>query len=383
MIYLKMIPRTSVGRVRSLALVFKLMLVIGVSACDTRSDTALDAASSSTELLEQYSDLFSDQSSAFRDLLDSEKAQAIANSFQVPELPDGPIGFRTEPDARFEQWSLSSMTQSSQSGEWVWNEQQFIRIAIDEADALNDATVSEWSFRDVMLQRFQSYDFATGLQISDSVAERRALSLADVTDDSIYVQDVVALIDTANCNSTITLQRPGDTIANGALVWRGDTCPERFRLGDTLFSGLRNAEANEVRWVTHAYGQLPSLAGVVLIEQLEIMLPNDEELRINRSRRRNGTGPVTVSANLIKDDTTQALRDVQWRMDFSELSMFPDTMEVEVPSLSKTFTIDVPAAFENGFNNDALGVRHGVLASVDDSQLPGLLTLYPKTPDVQ
>ena len=264
------------------------------------------------------------------------------------------------------------MTQHHDTGHWLWTEQQFLRIAVVPANA--DVAKSSWGFRDVLVQNFTAYDFHAGKGQSFNSAERRAMRLSDVTDNAVYVNDTKALLSDAGCGSTIRLER-----FDVSMIWTTLDCPKRVRFGDTIISTANAKFDNGVGWVSHAYGQLPTLGGAVIIDQFEVQLSNNQTLQVNRSRRRSGSGPVTVAADLFVDGNTQSLRDVSWANEFNNDALFPSNIRIDVPSMSLVLSVDVPSNMPFGFFGSDVGVQHGVLVSTNDAVLPGVVTLQPRS----
>lgn len=344
-----------------------------LSACHSSDDAAAaadaQAGAANSALIPS---LFGGGASTLTRVTESEEALAIAASFPNPELPSAAEPFRTQPNQRFEQWSLSAMMQNADTGDWQWTEQQFFRIAVVAENG--EDTVSAWGFRDIMAQRYTTYNFGSKQSQSTSSAERRAMQLSDVTERSVFVNDNVATIESNGCGSNITLDRRGTS-----LSWIATDCPNRIQLGSTIVSTADSAFINGVGWMSHAYGQLPVSGGAVILDQFEVRLPDETKLRVNRSRRRSGTGPVTVAASLTSNGQTQSLRDVQWVEQFDGEAMFPSEIRIDVPSLSLALDVEVPLTLPNGLLGAGFGVRHGVLITIDNTVLPGVMTLQPRT----
>ena len=342
-----------------------------ITACNSSKESSTVDAEVNAPLIEQ----FSEGSSTFADFLESDAARAIADSFPSPELPSQEKPFNTEPNQRFEQWTLSAMTEDEATGDWQWTEQQFFRLAVVPANA--ETGPSSWGFRDVMAQRFTTYNFRTAESQSISSAERRAMQLSDVNEGSVYVHDTVATINSTGCNSSISLNRT-DT----PQVWIADKCPVRIQLGDTIFSTAQSVFSNGVGWMSHAYGQLPNGGGgAVMIDQLEVTLEDKSELSVNRSRRRSGTGPITVAGSLTLNGETRALDDAQWLDHYDGDAVFPSGIQINVPSLALALDVEVPKTLPTDLLGTGYGLRHGVLITIEKSVLPGVITLQPRTKD--
>ena len=341
-----------------------------VSACHSSSEpVGEDRGSEGTVSI--FSQLFNSDS-ALTSLIESEVGTAIEKSFPNPEIPQADQPFQTQPDQRFEHWSLSAMVQDQETGDWEWIEQQFFRIAVQPANGTSNP--SAWGFRDVMAQQYSRYNFNTTERQFSSTAERRTLQLSDVTEHSVFVNDTVAKLHTNDCESTITLDRFGAT-----KTWNTRECPNRIRFGNTIISTATGSFVNGVGWMSHVYGQLPNAGGVVVIDRLEVVLSDNERLHVNRSRRRSGTGPITVEASLVRNDTRQALRNVKWVERFDGESLYPSAINMDIPSLSLTLLVELPKTQNNGLAEAGFGSQHGVLVTIDDTVLPGVVTMQPRT----
>ena len=324
-----------------------------------------------TELTSSGLDTLLGDSSTFASLLDSETANIVARSFPTPELPAGAVPFQTQPDQRYELLSLSAMRKDNETNAWQWTEQQFFRVAIAPANA--DAIASSWGFRDIMAQRFSSYDFNTEQSFSSGSAERRAMQLADVTDNDVYINDTRARFDYEDCRSTIALDR-----FELSMAWTTTQCPQRIRIGNTVIASATVEFDNGVGWISHVYGQNPDTGGAVIIDRFETQLPSKATLRVNRSRRRSGEGPVTVAASLHSNGKTESLRNVVWVNEFSGNTVYPSNISIEVPTLSLTLSVSLPAEFPLELMGADMGLQHGVLVSTGGSVLPGRVTLQPQ-----
>jgi len=302
---------------------------------------------------------------------ESEGASAIVASFPIPELPSAGEPFQTQPNHRFEQWTLSAMIQNEGTGEWQWIEQQFFRIAI--APESGKENLSAWGFRDVMAQRYTTYNFSSEQGQSSSSAERRAMQLSDVTEDSVFVNDNVAWITSNGCSSSISLDRMDTT-----MLWTARECPTRRQLGNTIISAADTDFVKGVGWLFHAYGQIPTAAGAVMIDQLEVRLPDKTKLRVNRSRRRSGTGPVTVAASLLSNGKTHSLRDVQWVEQFDGDALFPTGIRIEAPSLPLVLDVEMPSTLPTELLGTGFGIQHGVLITIENIVMPGIISLQPR-----
>ncbi len=353
---------------------FLLTLFAGsfcITACDVSTDSghqlnkpSLNSANASL--------LFGGNGASLMELLNAPQAKEIAASFPTPTLPAAPQAFKPEPEQRFEQWTLSALTQSNDTDEWRWIEQQFVRVAL----AAEANVESNWAFRDVMMHQFQRYDFQTEERETLQAAERRALSLSDVTEESVFVRGVSAQFHSQGCSSKITLKQPSEH-----FTWNFDQCPQRTQIGSTVIANAFTQFENGVGWVTHTYGQLPKLTGPVIIEELRVVMPDNQQLRITRSRRRSGTGPVTVSAAQVDEGRETSLRDALWEEEAQKLSPFPASIKISLPTLSRTLLVQLPKQWTTNANDSPLGVQHGVLVKSlgnDESVYPGLIRLFPR-----
>ena len=349
-----------------------LWLVASLPGCSSSDDRA--AAESGDAAAPLSSSELADLSSMLQGFAESTEAMAIARSFPNPELPDGAQPFRTEPNQRYEQWTLSAMLQDGQTGDWHWTEQHFFRIAIAAFD--RESNSSDWAFRDVMAERYTTYNFSAESGNTESSIQRRAMQLSDVTESLVYVNDSVASVENDGCDSRITLNG-----LHKSLTWIARECPTRVQIGETIFSSADSVFENGVGWMLHAYGQLPVAGGAVVLDQLEVTLADNAKLRVNRSRRRSGTGPVTVAASITRGGETRTLRDVLWLEEFASDGLYPTSVRIEVPNLSTVLNLDVPKNLANRTLGAGLGARHGVLISIDNAVLPGVITLQPRVLD--
>jgi len=338
-------------------------------ACDAsdRSDKSTRAAQELTP-----------SSSALTQMFDSDQDAVIAGTYPNPALPNDAAAFRAQPDQRFERWQLSAMIRDPDSGHWRWVQQEISRVAVAPNEPIHSQ--SDWAFRDVMVQQFNHYDFATSTQTVDTSAQRRALGLADVDQNAIELNPVQLTFSGEGCAFTASLNRLETNI-----TWRTGQCPDKFKFDNTVLVHALASVPEGVGWVSHAYGQLPSGRGAVIIESLTLVLATQDELRINRSRRFSGEGPVTIDANLHSKGEVQPLKGVTWSDTAAASDRFPSAITIQAPSIDVHLVVEVPAAIDPGMNNAfEFGATHGVLAvpvnaagASTPNVTPGMITLFP------
>ncbi len=298
---------------------------------------------------------------------ESKEALRIAQSYPVPKLPNESTPFTMQPQVRFDQWTLSAMIQDVESNTWRWTNQEFIRVGLADKNAAPAA--SNWGFTDVVGQRYLQYNFNNNEHEFEVSAERLAMTLAKVTSDSLSLNDVELNITNTGCESILTVHR-GDQQSK----WNSSVCPERIQLNDAIVETNTHVFAEGVSWVSHTYGQLPTAAGAVVIDRLEIIMPGGKTLNVNRSRRRQGSGPTTVLATLGKNP----LPDVLWSEEVAKGAAFAKKINLTIPSLSQTLEVEVPDTINNASYGQESGAQHGVLVTIDGGNVvPGRVFLYP------
>jgi len=384
-------------------------LSLGLEACQRTPEENLAAKSNNTAV----PSLLGASSVALDDYLRSPQNQRVAASFPSAVAPSLEAPFKTQPQQRFEQWSLSALVKTARQ-EWWWVQQTVLRVAVNVAHDENTQPLSAWSYRDVMVQQYTLYNFNNGVTEKDFSVQRRALSLAEVTADRVTINGVKIQLASPRCNSSIALERAVEAVV---ASWLLKECPKRFATDGFVFSNasmvsvsahIPSASVGErltgMGWVAQAYGQLPALGGAVVLDAFQILLPDGRELRVNQSRRRNGRGPVTVSASVHHHSKSHSVADVQWRETRASDAPFPSQIAIEVPSLSVSLMMDVPSSLgdvehENSqayylsqLAGQATGQQHGVLVSLVEHNavdkeistptplLPALLTLHPRSP---
>lgn len=352
---------------------FKLILTVcfacTLAACQSSVEDAQDKSvlpnnSAATTLLSLLGN-----DGSLGDAFESAEAIRVAQSYPAPKLPEKNTPFEVQPDARFDQWSISSMVQDPVSNAWRWTRQEFFRVAIVEKDA--PPSLSKWGFTDIIGQRYTHHDFGSGERATDISAERVAMTLATVTKEVLSLHNVSLTIKNQGCQSSLTLQRDEES-----MLWQTVTCPERFLVNDAVVESTRTVLPNGTRWISHTYGQLPTGTGAVIIDRIQVMMPDGDTLNINRSRRRSGSGPTTVAATL----NGESLKGVEWEQSASDGALFPQEITVTVPSLSEVFRVSVPNAINNETFVSDVGAQHGVTIATDsshDSTLAGVVFLHP------
>jgi len=341
--------------------------------------------------------------------IESKHNKAVAASFENPRATPSTQPLQTEPEKRFEQWTLSAMVRNDKA-DWWWLQQTVQRVAVNPSHHTSE---SAWAFRDVMLQHYTEYDFSAGSAIHSVDAQRRSLSLADVTDNGLHINDVEVLLSSragpgmgASCETQLSLLHAASTLQ---VEWNLQHCPERFDASGTVFSEnftptvLATLKAEEaltgIGWVSHAYGRVPELTGAVILDALHTLLPDGRELHITQSRRRSGRGPVTVAARVQSQANVITLTDVVWSETRSDDEIFPSEITIEIPSLSVELNVAIPKSLSESLTASAqkspaaqmfassVGVEHGVLVSLVKTEdiesagtatkLPGKVSLHP------
>lgn len=306
------------------------------------------------------------------ELTESDEAVRIARSYPEPKLPNRDAPFAVQPDTRFDQWVLSSMTKDPESKTWSWTRQEFFRVALSENNATESP--SNWAFTDIIGQRFTQHNFSNTESVTDASVERVALGLASVASDSIALNNVSLTIENEGCQSILTVQR-----MDKALSWQSGSCPERAFANGVVFGSTATVLPNGISWVSRVYGQLPEGTGAVHIDRLEVLMPDGQLLKVSRSRRRSGQGPVTITGSL----DNSVLIDMEWQDTATPGALYPTEIVLTVPSLSQTFLVAVPDVMHQELAANNLGAQHGVLvaSNLDNTQLlPGVLLMNPLLP---
>jgi len=224
--------------------------------------------------------------------------------------------------------------------------------------------------------------------------QRRALGLADTEARRLFVGAIdLSFSSNDECAAAATL-----THIDINLTWQHTACPQRTLIAGTGYAdslaGVVHSSLTEqkgVGWISHVFGRVPELSGAVLLESLKTVLPNQQELRVNRTRRRSGRGPVTVTATLLSNGQTRNLDDVQWLEKTAAGALFPESITLVLPELHWQLNLDVPATIADQVEPTlTTAQQHGVLvkltsldsnttgASADSPLAPGVVTLHPR-----
>ncbi len=211
------------------------------------------------------------------------------------------------------------------SGNWYAWQQRFSRLKLRQAvsgagTAANEAgqeiATSEWSFTDVMqAQLILESEAHNKALLDERRIQRVALGLAGIDAeqqrlwvDRLEVQRQDVEQNGSACDFIHRLAAPG-----AELELRQTVCSESREFG--VFNAAVasfNAEAqltiadaaktsvSGTGWLNHVFGAVPiaeQAKGAVLIDRVWLALNDGSRLMLNRSRRRNGTGPITVAGH--------------------------------------------------------------------------------------
>lgn len=343
-----------------------------------RSDFASSAANSDVYGM-VLSTLNVDSGSDMADL-----NQQIANSYPAPTLETTTQHYSLQPDYRFEQWVLAAMVQDPDTLSWRWQENRFVRLGVKVLSGSNEpvdeSNSSAWDFNAIVGHQSTSYDFSSERSNTSVEVDRQALGFADATERTLSIGNTQLRVTGGGCVSELSVDE--QLSENQPVVWEVNDCVEHVKISDTVVASNSANVRNGVGWVNHSFGQLPNLAGAVFIERAVVQVGPDEQLIVDRSRRRSGNGPVTVSGAIKRNGVTQSLRGVQWQETVKPASRFPDSITITAEGLSQSWQLRVPAEVLNERAESPAGQQHGVLAAPSASDngepRPGMVTLYPR-----
>ncbi len=309
----------------------------------------------------------------------------IADSYPNPSLQYATQYYALQPAYRFEYWVLAAMVRDPNSQQWRWQEDQFVRFGVKARDGTNHAaveqSVSAWEFGSIVGHQSTTYDFSSARSETFVQADRLALGFAEVSENSMSIGSTELQVDGSGCNSVMSIDSPA--AQHQSLQWQVDTCVESLLINDTVFASNTASVLNGVGWVNHSYGQLPNQAGAVFIERSVIHIAPDQQLIVERSRRRSGQGPVTVSGFIKRAGVEQRLRGVQWQEEQLPGNRFPTMITISADGLAEAWQLNVPADVLNQRAESPAGQQHGVLATStapdNNEPRPGIVTLYPRT----
>lgn len=248
-------------------------------------------------------------------------------SGQDPLLPVSfPTDLTPHPDASAESFAVRAL---------VFDQQQRMSSVFVQLDRIrlreNTTSESEWSYSSVFRAQSAIASDADMAPAFKEQIERGALGLANSEANSLFIGINKLQIVSENtpqqpCAAQLSLDASLIAERSISLASRIATCPDAVSVGSVLnqwevaavpVTGvLANDPVNGHAWITHAWGQAPQAGGAVLLDQLRLRLTNDNGevllLSANRSKRRSGTGPVTVLGQISSEQGDIDVPDLQW-----------------------------------------------------------------------
>ena len=280
-----------------------------------------------------------------------------SESSQGPLLPPNfPADLASHPDASAESFTVRAV---------VFDPQQrmsSVFVQLDRIRLREDATSkSQWSYSSVFRAQASVASDGDAETTFKELVERGALGLAGHEASSLFVGTNTLQIVQENtqnqpCSAQLLLNASLVVERSISLASRVATCPEASSVGGVLnqwevaatpiVGVLADDSVTGHAWFTHAWGQAPQPGGAVLFDQLRLRLTNDngevQLLSANRSKRRSGTGPVTVLGQLSSEQGEVDITDLQW----SDVGAVKSTATgIEYPTLfrivSTEFNVDL------------------------------------------
>lgn len=321
----------------------RVLIVLGylsLAGCDTQSQAAIGY---------EGNDARQSQAIPLSELW-SELVVAPQNSVATHSV-SFPDDIKAHPEAAIESVQLRAIV-SDTNNRWVSVQLQLDRLALN----LDKDTESGWGYSQIM--RSSSIVGYAGDQLSQTTesVQRRALGLADSRPGRLHVLDSYMDIRPASLHQAATnscdylFDAGSDVLAEHQLTtplsWRLDACPAAMDTGVSrgwTVSGVpvRIGQSDAgIGWVSNQWGNLPAPGGAVVIDRMELVLsetlsqasggsvndrPLDTDsgtrllssdawiLSANRSKRRSGRGPQTVSGTLAKRGKEMQSIQLVWR----------------------------------------------------------------------
>ena len=164
--------------------------------------------------------------------------------------------------------------------------------------------------------------------------------------------------------STSPVCATGESVGSVLNQWEAPAVPVSGTVLGQLVEGFA--------WLTHSWGHPAPTSGAVVLDQLRLRLVPENgdvfHLNANRSRRRSGTGPVSVLASITDASGARTEIDLQWQ-DHS----YPPSVaagidyatEFQLQSLALGLDVTLAPIVPNSEVRDVLGSRWrgGVLVS--------------------
>ena len=248
-------------------------------------------------------------------------------SDQIPLLPVSfPADLAPHSEASAESFTVRALVidqQQRMSSVYV----QLDRIRL-RADATNE---SKWSYSSVFRAQAAVASDGDAEPMFDELVERGALGLAGNDATSLFVGTNTLQLasdntQTSPCSAQLSLDASLIAERRISLASQIATCPDAAFVGRVLnqwevaAAPITGVLANDAvighAWFTHAWGQPPQAGGAVLLDQLRLRLTDDNGevllLSANRSKRRSGSGPVTVLGQISSEQGDVDVPDLQW-----------------------------------------------------------------------
>lgn len=216
-------------------------------------------------------------------------------------------------DAPFELWMFLAMVTDDDGRRYVL-QQRTIRLRVDESKANN----SEWDFNEVFAVDYAIDHLYDNSNQSHSLAQRAALELAgtDVEQLRVWVGAyAVEVSRTTGCKQSYFLNNP-----NLQLQFDQHQCAPIENTKTFAYSrsvampvvGSYRTDEKELAvsghgWMIHGWGVPPDAsAAAVVIDRAWLLLDEQADVQLQRTRRRSGRGPTKTIASMNDIEANQA-----------------------------------------------------------------------------
>lgn len=228
----------------------------------------------------------------------------------------------------------------------VYSDWQYSNIG--HANAFVDATavaftnIDELGADNDLVADRSSLPFRLSTAMPDQQLQRMAMDLAGVGETALWVGNNRVDIHVQSKKTT-----PASPLCSREYRWMHEltavdslelrlpltSCPEPQSLGallswqqyaNTVFASVNSIDEQGQKtttplqgfaWLRQTWGSLPTGAGAVLIDTLQIRIDAKQWLDISRSKRTSGRGPRTVVATLYEDTMPVRQIDLDWQDD--------------------------------------------------------------------